>query len=160
VCQGSLAGQAREIELGAWLQLGRGEQASGGREKDSILCDAFEALIGALYRDGGIEAARTFIESVMSDDFSRRGSDGGSHSPQDPRTVLQEHLQAQGAPSPNYQVLGVDGPAHEPRWTIEVLQGEVVLGRGTGGSKQDAARMAAREALSSLVATPQAGESP
>jgi len=146
----TLADQAREIGLGEWLQLGRGEESSGGREKDSILCDAFEALIGALYCDGGLEVARRFITEVMSDELARRAGDGGIHSPRDPRTVLQEQLQAAGSGTPDYRIIGSDGPAHDPVWTVEVVRDSRVLGRGTGRSKQDAARMAAREAISSL----------
>jgi ribonuclease-3 len=147
----TLAQQAREIELGQCLLLGRGEVSSGGSEKDSILCDAFEALLGAVYCDGGLDAARAFIERVMADELSKRGDDGQIHSPRDPRTLLQEHMQAGGCGMPDYRIVGSDGPPHNPVWTVEVLRDSEVLGRGSGGSKQDAARMAAREAMGSLA---------
>ena len=146
----TLAEQARSIELGEWLLLGRGEESSGGRNKDSILCDAFEALIGAIYVDGGLEAARDFIERVMASALNRRDGGGEIHSPRDPRTTLQEFMQARGKGMPDYRIVGADGPPHDPVWTVEVLRDTTVLGRGSGRSKQDAARMAATEAMGSL----------
>jgi ribonuclease-3 len=146
----TLADQARSIGLGSWLLLGKGEEGSGGRDKDSILCDAFEALIGAIYSDAGLEAARGFIERVMVTELGRRGGDGEIHSPRDPRTVLQEFMQSEGQGTPDYRIIGSDGPDHDPVWTVEVASGLKVVGRGVGGSKQDAARRAAEEALLAL----------
>lgn len=147
----TLAQQAREIELGQWLQLSRGEESSGGRNKDSILCDAFEALLGAIYCDGGLAAAQAFVERVMGGVLARRGGEGAIHSPRDPRTVLQELMQAGESGMPDYRVLGSDGPAHDPVWTVEVRGESKILGTGSGRTKQDAARMAATEAMNTLA---------
>ncbi len=148
----TLAQQARGIDLGKWLLLSRGEEISGGRNKDSILCNAFEALLGAIYCDGGLVAAQSFVERVMGVVLARRGDQGAIHSPQDPRTVLQELMQAAGAGTPDYRVLGTDGPGHELVWTVEVRGESTILGTGSGRSKQDAARMAATEAMNTLAA--------
>ena len=147
----TLAQQAREIDLGKWLLLSRGEETSGGRDKDSILCDAFEALLGAIYCDGGLVAAQAFVERVMGAVLTRRGVEGAIHSPQDPRTVLQELMQAEGDGMPDYRVLGSDGPPHDPVWTVEVRDRSRTLGTGSGRSKQDAARLAAKEAMNTLT---------
>jgi len=148
----TLAQQARTLGLGEWLRLSRGEESSGGRDKDSILCDAFEALLGAIYCDGGLDAAKAFIERVMGEELGLGDGGGEIHSPRDPRTLLQEVMQAGGSGMPDYRVLGSDGPPHDPVWTVAVLQASEVLGTGSGRSKQEAARMAAREAMSSLEA--------
>jgi len=148
----TLAQQARKIELGKWLRLSRGEEIAGGRDRDSILCNAFEALLGAIYCDGGLVAAQSFVERVMGAELARRGEQGTIHSPVDPRTVLQELMQAAGDGKPDYRVLGTDGPGHELVWTVEVRAQSHVLGTGSGRSKQDAAREAATEAMEKLAA--------
>jgi ribonuclease-3 len=145
-----LAALARRLELGRWLKLGRGEESSGGREKDSILADAFEALLGAIYRDGGLEAAAGFLLHAFGGTFEPEGEDGELLSPRDACTQLQERLQSEGEPSPRYHLLGGDGPPHDPRWNMEVRVGERVLGAGWGRSKQEARREAARLALDAL----------
>lgn len=149
-----LAECARNLDLARWLHLGRGEAATGGREKDSILCDLYEAVLGAVYRDGGLPAARAFVERTMGAALERRGADGGAHSPRDPRTVLQERLQRAGLGTPRYKITGSEGPPHAPIWTQEVRVGGDLLGCGSGRSKQQAAREAARQALAGLDAPP------
>ncbi len=146
----TLAAHAREVGLGSWLKLGRGEEGSGGRTKDSILADAFEALIGAIYRDGGLEPARTFILDTMDAALQARDVDGSIHSPRDARTLLQESLQQQGRGTPRYRIVSSEGPPHAPTWTLEVCIGGEPAGRGQGGSKQEAARAAALVALAGL----------
>lgn len=149
----TLAEHARTLGLGTWLRLGRGEEGSGGRTKDSILADAFEALIGALYRDGGVDAARAFITETMQDALHARDQDGGIHSPRDARTMLQESLQREGKGTPRYNIVSSDGPPHAPTWTLEVSIAGETVGRGQGRSKQEAAREAARQALQALDPT-------
>ncbi|HCP47246.1 MAG TPA: ribonuclease III, partial [Deltaproteobacteria bacterium] len=148
----ALAAQARKLELGRWLLLGKGEEGTGGRDKDSILADALEAVIGALYLDGGLETADRFIGTQLGHDLVQRASDGGVRSPRDPRTTLQELLQGTGAPAPTYTLIDSQGPDHQPTWTIEVAHESRTLARGSGSSKQEAAREAAKKALAVLSA--------
>ncbi len=148
----SLAAVSRQLELGAWLLLGKGERSSGGQQKDSILADAFEALLGAVFRDGGLEAARALVHRCFGQSLGRDDVSGGLMSPRDPITTLQERLQQDGRGTPRYRLLGGgQGPAHAPIWTQEVRVGDEVLGSGTGTSKQDARRAAAQDALSRLA---------
>lgn len=147
----SLSRYARALDLGAFLHLGRGEVDTGGREKDSILADAFEAIIGAIYQDAGLEAARAFLQRTMAADLARRDPDGGPWSPRNPRTELQERLQRDRRGTPSYRVIGRSGPDHAPAWEVEVRVGESVLGQGAGGSKQAAYERAAADALAALA---------
>lgn len=145
----NLAVLARSLDLGAWLRLGRGEESSGGREKDSILADAYEALLGAVYRDGGFDAARAFVERTMGAAFTEtEGEDLLGR--RDVCTRLQERLQQSGQGTPRYRVLKGEGPAHAPTWHLEVRAGDRVLAEGSGGSKQGARRAAAARALEVL----------
>lgn len=146
----TLADHAREIGLGEHIKLGRGEEGSGGRDKDSILADAFEALLGAIYRDGGLDCARRFIVATLADVLDQRSQDGSIHSPRDARTLLQETLQRQGRGTPKYRIVSSEGPPHDPRWTLEVLVAGAAVSVGTGRTKQEAARQAARAALADL----------
>ena len=148
----SLSRYARALDLGTWLQLGKGEIETGGRDKDSILADAFEAVLGAIYRDAGLEAARAFVQRTMAADLARRDTDGGPWSPRNPRTQLQEHLQKARRGTPTYRVVGRAGPDHLPAWDAEVVAGDVVLGVGHGASKKDAYEDAASNALDTLGA--------
>lgn len=155
----ALAVYARDLDLGEWLRLGRGERASGGWDKDSILADAFEALVGALYLDGGMEAARRFLLDVFGDRLGERDIDGGAHSPRDARNRLQDLLQRQGRGIPRYRVVSSEGPPHQPCWTVEVGLGGPALGRATGRTKQEAGMRAAALALSELGEAPSEGPS-
>ena len=142
-----LATFAREIDLGRALRLGRGEIIAGGRTKTPILCDAFEALVGALYLDQGLEAVKDFLRPMMSealDDIvaNRKG--------ENPKSQLQEILQARGQDVPRYSVVHESGPDHAKVYEIEVLVGERVVGRGKGSSKQAATKSAALDALANL----------
>lgn len=143
----ALAGYARALGLGEWVRLGRGERISEGWNKDSILADTFEALVGALYLDGGMEAARRFLLHVFGDRLGQRDTDGGIHSPRDARNRLQNLLQRQGRGMPRYRVVRSDGPPHHPSWTVEVGLSGPPLGRGTGSTKQEAGMRAAGVAL-------------
>jgi ribonuclease-3 len=141
----ALADIAREIDLGSHLRLGKGETASGGSDKDSILADAMEAVIGAMYVDGGLEAARSFIRTRWSSRIAERAAAPGQR---DYKTRLQEELARDGR-IPEYEVEG-SGPDHDRRYRAEVVVDESVIGTGEGTSKKRAEQEAARVALRSL----------
>ena len=143
----TLAMIAREMELGPHLLFGRGEKANQGANRDSNLADAFEALIAALFLDQGYDGARRFILEVMGEQL-KVGSDRTNL--QDPKTQLQELAHSRGVTLPGYRVLNVDGPAHNPTYTVEVHWDGEILGIGRGSRKIDAERQAARNALEKL----------
>ena len=141
VCEGSLCECARGIGLGDYLRLGKGEESGGGRKRDSILADAFEALIGALYLDAGEPVARKFVHRFV---LERRHEDGTAG---DYKTTLQEIVQKNHGEVLSYRLLGTDGPDHEKSFLVEVLLNSNVIGHGKGHSKKEAEQMAAKEAL-------------
>jgi len=143
----TLARHSRALGLADFVRLGRGERASGGADKGSILADVLEAVIGATYLDGGLEAAAGFVLRLFEEDLSRRAADGELLAPRDPRTTLQEALQATGRGTPSYRLAASSGPDHMPTWTIDAMLGEELLGTGEGNSKQEASRRAAQDAL-------------
>ncbi len=136
---------AREIDLGAVLKLGRSEMKSGGRRKDALLADAMEAVIAAVYRDGGLDAARTVILRHWSGRVETVKADA-----RDPKTALQEWAQARGMEPPAYVETARSGPDHAPEFTIEakLLTGETAS--ATAGNKRQAEQAAARALLSRL----------
>lgn len=146
---------ARELNLGAYLYLGEGEAQSGGRERASILEDAFEALVGALYMDGGLEDTRTVLEKLYGPLEERLERIATEHNP---KGQLQELLQPRvDNGSIEYRLVEITGPDHERRFHVEVwIEGDC-RGRGEGRSKQAAEAMAAREALSGMEADTLAG---
>ena len=145
VCEPSLAYVARALKLGPFLNLSRGEDKNGGRNRDSILSDFVEALIGALYLDGGYEAAFRFIErEILS-----RLEEIDSHTEQDYKTLLQETVQADHF-SPVYTLIGEEGPPHDRLFTMQVEIDGKILGIGTGRSKKAAEQHAARKALEQI----------
>ena len=133
VCEESLSDAANEIELGKHMLLGKGEEATGGRQRISILADAFEAVIAAIYLDGGLESAREFVLDYMEDIIidSRRGKIF-----RDYKTHLQEVLQGQGESNIWYKLLDEKGPDHNKRFIMQVGTNEKVLGTGEGKSKK------------------------
>ncbi len=147
VCEDALFKAAKEIGLGAYLLLGRGEDVNGGREKPSILSDAFEAVIAAIFLDGGLEPARTFIHRfVLSQlDLSKPVFE------KDHKTRLQEliHAKTHGR-QVVYRLIGEEGPDHDKTFTMQAMLGDEVLGTGSGHSKQSAGQAAAEDALSRL----------
>jgi ribonuclease-3 len=145
VSRPALARVARAIGVGPALQLGRGEARTGGADKDSILADAMEAVLAALYLDAGLEAARTAILRWWEPMLVTRATDPGSR---DFKTRLQETLAKDGR-RPTYR-LSDEGPDHEKTFTAVVEVEGVALGTGTGGSKKAAQQAAAEEALASL----------
>jgi ribonuclease-3 len=137
---------ARLLGLGDYLQLGRGEEMSGGRGKRALLVDAVEAVIAALYLDGGIEAARNFVERfVIADHFEHLVPE--SDPLEDYKSALQETLQAAGLAPPKYTVVQERGPQHQKTFTVEVRVGGEVKAQAEGLSKKEAAQEAARLAL-------------
>jgi ribonuclease-3 len=143
----SLAAAARALAVGEALRLGKGEDRSGGREKASLLADAFEALVGAVYLDGGWRAARAVARAALGEALERAVA---GHVATDHKTALQEQLQRRGAPPPTYLVVGAVGPDHAPRFEVEVTVGGAVVGRGQGRSKKEAEQTAASAALTAL----------
>ncbi len=141
-----LAGLGEELGLGAAMRLGVGEERSGGREKPSLLADAVEAVLGAMYLDGGLDVARTAVVRLLG----RVEQEDAGSLPADAKSALQERLQGDGRPLPRYRLVASDGPDHARTFTIEVeIEGER-LGVGSGGSKKTAEQQAAREALERL----------
>ncbi len=150
VSEASLAPLGEALGLGAHLRLGRGEEASGGRYKTSLLADAVEAVLGAVYRDGGLSAARQVVERLLADHLKRVVEDRIGT---DFKTRLQEHLQALGAPLPSYHLLTSSGPEHQKVYTFEVRLEGRGIGTGRGRTKKAAQQQAAREALGCLEAS-------
>jgi ribonuclease-3 len=144
VSAGALARYARGLGLGAHLVLGQGEERSGGRDKDSLLADSLEAVIAAVYLDGGMRAARQVVER-----FLRTSSATLDVAASDAKSDLQERIQAEGRSAPTYRVSGESGPDHAKRFAVEVLIDGEVAGRGTGRSKKAAELDAARQVLES-----------
>jgi ribonuclease-3 len=145
----TLAVVAQELDVGACLRLGKGEDVSGGRGKPSILADAMEALIAAVYLDGGIDPARGFILSLFAPLVASAGERAAEASfTEDWKSALQEWSQAQGRGLPHYRLAAAEGPDHRRRFDIEVLlEGEIVA-RAEGRSKKEAEQQAAKAALS------------
>ena len=143
----SLAQVARGLGLGGYLRMGRGEDAAGGRERESNLEDALEALVGAVFLDGGYDAARVLALRILKeliDEIVRHGI------PQNAKGRLQELTQGRSLGQPRYELVETSGPDHAPTFTVAVEVNGKVLGRGTGNSKLDAEQAAAREALEKL----------
>jgi ribonuclease-3 len=143
----SLAQLALECQVGEALRMGKGEEQGGGRTRINNLCGAFEALVGALYLDQGLDAVREFVnprmqirlEQVLQEQLDR-----------DARSLLQERSQAQFNLTPLYRTVSMTGPDHEREFTVEVLIGDKVVGTGVGRSKQTASQAAAQDALRGL----------
>lgn len=146
VCTETLAQVAQGMGLGKHLLLGRGEELSGGRSRPTTLAGAFEALLGAIHLDQGVEAARRFLLRWLGPELERAIKEGGR---KDSKTALQELVQGRFHLTPSYRTVAATGPEHEREFTVEVLAGEKALARGRGRSKQAAEEEAAREALQS-----------
>jgi ribonuclease III len=140
----SLAEKARTFGMGDVLFLGVGEEKSGGRKKDSLLANLFEAMLAAVYLDGGIDAARSLIERSFTPNLE--AIDEQDLLFQDYKTALQERAQGNGLPLPEYSVIGEVGPDHDKRFIVEVRVGSLAT-RGEGSSKKEAQQQAAKHAL-------------
>ena len=143
VCEPSLAQCARDIELGKYLLLGKGEEATGGRNRDSITSDAMEALIGAIYLDGGFTNAKEFIHRFILTDLEDKKLF------YDSKTILQEIVQAENRDI-SYHLVREEGPDHNKSFYVEALIGGVSFGSGKGRTKKAAEQQAAYEAILKL----------
>jgi len=145
--QGTLAGLARSLDLGGFIRLGRGEEQTAGRSKDSILSDVLEALIAAAYQDGGLEAARSLVARLFDGLLDAPGSRVVGR---DAKSELQELLSARGLPPPEYRLAEESGPPHDRRFRFQLLVDGSVAGEGEGRSKKIAQQTAAARALERL----------
>ena len=143
----TLATVAKELNLGEKMYISHGEEATGGRQNDSLLADVFEAVVGALYLDQGYTAVETFLKKVLFPKFEKIKADKLY---QDHKSLYQEMIQAKGLPTPSYEVMKEEGPDHSKIFTVNVLVKKTVTGTGTGKSKQQAQQEAARSALEKL----------
>lgn len=144
VCEPTLALCAREIPLGDYLLLGKGEEATGGRKRDSIVSDAMEALIGAIYLDGGFANAKEFINRFVLKDIENKQLF------YDSKTTLQEIVQGQFEEDVRYVLVKEEGPDHNKSFYVEAILGEKVLGQGCGHTKKAAEQQAAYCAIKKL----------
>ena len=141
VCEPALAFCAKDIELGSFLLLGKGEESTGGRERESIVSDVMEAVIGAIYLDGGIEPAKEFIYRFILSDLENKQLF------YDSKTNLQEIMQSGGGKEYHYELVEEKGPEHDKIFVVEVLVEGESYGRGSGRTKKAAEQQAAYEAL-------------
>jgi ribonuclease-3 len=155
---------AQELELGHYLRLGRGEEKSGGRSKTTLLVDALEAVLAAIYLDGGMDFTRKFIvQRIVVPELTRMDLEGRAALPiTDFKSALQETMQAKGCPQPSYVLVKEEGPEHSKTFTVEVhlrpsatnTEKELV-GRATGSTKKRAEQDAARQVLEQLTSSPE-----
>jgi len=151
VNKNALAAAARSLGIGEYLQLGTGEAKSGGSDRDSILADAVEALIAAIYLDGGIDACTIFVKKISE---SKLAIDAATTERKDAKTRLQEFLQAQGKNLPNYEVVEITGAAHEQVFHVSCrLESFGTESAGSGTSKREAEQQAATKILDAIEAT-------
>lgn len=143
VCEKSLCNFSRELELGRFLKLGKGEEKGGGRERDSILADAFEAVLAAIYLDGGMEFARELVMRFVVPELEHTEDEVFK----DYKTALQEIIQRNPEEYVSYYLIGESGPDHQKEFEVEVRLNSNVIGRGKGKSKKRAEQMAAMQAL-------------
>ena len=144
VCEAALSQVARGLGVGEALIMDKGEALTGGREKPSVLCDAMEAILAAVYLDGGMEAARAVMERCWP------GPEEVERPTQDSKGTLQELLQRGGGDPPEYRITGQSGPAHDPRFQATVYRNGIPLASGEGNTKKHAEQEAALQALKNL----------
>ena len=145
-----LAAFAEELGIGKAMRLGRGELQAGGQNRPGLLCDVFEAIIGALYLDQDIEGVRKFLDPILvmaAEDILL------NHKDEDPKSKLQEWAQGKGYPAPSYITRSSSGPDHSKMFEVDVYINGIVYGTGTGSSKQAATKQAAAKALENLHLT-------
>ena len=144
VCEPALAFCARAFGLGEFLLLGKGEEATGGRNRDSVTSDALEAVIGAIYLDGGFANAKEFILRFVLNDIEHKQLF------YDSKTILQELVQGRFSKDVTYRMLSVEGPDHDKKYKVEAMIGEEAYGKGSAGTKKGAEQEAAYETLLQL----------
>lgn len=147
VCTAALAKFARQIGIGDHLLLGKGEEENGGRDREPNLCDAFEALVGALYLDNGLPAVEELVYPMLEEETERVLA---AELDRDPKSRFQEWSQAEWGITPQYRTLSSSGPDHARTFVVAVYVGDEMYGEGFGRSKQAAARSAAMKALNRL----------
>ena len=143
----SLANFAKELEIGPFIKLGRGEHSSGGQERPSILADVMEAVVGAIYQDGGYPSSFQAVVKIFGEALEQV-------EPSDPKTELQEMLHASGSEPPTYLLEMVEGPEHAPTFVTVVMIDGMIGGRGRGATKKGAQQAAAAEALQKMMPSP------
>ena len=143
----TLARAATRLELGEFLQLGRGEDAAGGRKRPTNMARVYEALVGAIFLDGGIAKVRTFVKRSLGVELAALRQSG---MPYDPKSKLQEVIQSKWQTTPSYKLMRTEGPDHARRFTVQVIVGGRSLGTGEGRSKQMAEKQAAQQALEAI----------
>jgi len=146
VCEASLSLRSEALGLPPLLKLGRGEEKTGGRQKHSIWADAYEAIVAALYLDGGLEPVRRFVR----EQFESELRDYGAIDQRDHKSALQELLQGRGEARPEYEVVEELGPSHRRQYRVRCIVGGAAVSEGEGFSKKEAQQVAAREALLQL----------
>jgi ribonuclease-3 len=159
---------AQQLELGHYLRLGRGEEKSGGRGKTALLVDALEAILAAVYLDGGLEAARQFVvHYIVTPELERMEREGGALPLTDFKSALQEALQGLGMPQPSYVLVQEAGPEHSKIFTVEARLNAVdgrrpaeFVGRAQGSTKKNAEQDAARQVLTYLASHSKPGGAP
>lgn len=147
----SLCTAARRLKLGTHLRLGRGEEKTGGREKPALLADAFEAVVAAIYLDGGLAPAREMLRRFLFEDALQAGGERISES--DRKSALQEFLQGRGDAPAEYRLAGETGPDHQKTFQVEVWVNGAYMASGAGNSKKEAEQQAASSALERLAQT-------
>jgi ribonuclease-3 len=152
VCEQSLAGLAKKIELGSLLMLGKGEEQTGGRTRASIVSDAFEAVLAAIYLDGGMESAKKWLMNLMQDAFGQVVNEKDSQHQyyHDYKTMLQEIVQKDGSSKVTYQTISETGQEHDKLFEVEVYINEDKVNTGAGPSKKEAEQQAAKAAIEQL----------
>jgi ribonuclease III len=143
----TLARAAARFDLGDYMQLGRGEDAAGGRRRPTNLARAYEAVVGAIFLDGGISRVRSFVRRTLAEEFAKLEKSGMPH---DPKSRLQEVIQSRWQTTPSYKLVRTEGPDHARRFTVQVMVGRKSLGVGEGRSKQMAEKDAAQRALDQI----------
>ncbi len=146
VCEPALAFDAREFSLQDYIIMGKGEEMTGGRERDSIVSDACEAVIGAIFLDGGFESAKKFVLSHVLNDAENKKLF------YDSKSVLQELVQSENIPAPVYRIVGESGPAHAKTFVAQVIINDKVYGEGSGRTKKQAEQQASYQAILKIKA--------
>lgn len=149
VCEASLESYARNLAIGDLMLLGRGEELSGGRERPTVLADAFEAFLGAMYLDVGIEQVHSFVHKIVHEAYTK----GEIKQIFDYKSTLQELVQADSKKAIEYRIVSESGPAHNRSFESAVLLDEIILGRGNGKTKKEAEQRAAKSAIEILANT-------
>lgn len=150
----TLAGFARQYDLGSHVLLARGEELSGARQRSTLLADTFEAVIAAVFLDQGLEAVQNVLQPLLEEALAAQQRRGP---PIDYKSKLQARIQAERGITPRYRMIGKSGPEHQPEFVLEALAGEESLGIGRGSSKQAAEQAAAQAALDALDRDENAG---